>query len=101
MTAELKAHQGRRLPLSFLESYKGRMLYAAGHTYGRCTHLACQLLRKLSNAGVMVQVSIELVQASIFALELLRTSGPRMVAPWCSVPLWLKPLAQFFGSSYQ
>lgn len=31
-------------PLSILESLKGRLLYAAGHTFGRCTQLAIQLI---------------------------------------------------------
>lgn len=36
MTDQLKAKCGGRMPKSFLESYKGRLLYAAGHTYGPC-----------------------------------------------------------------
>lgn len=91
MTMELKASLGGRITRSFLESYKGRMLYAAGHTFGRCTHLACQLLRKIGSSEGTIQVSIELVQASLFALELLKTSGPRVVNRWC----WDRPVLVF------
>lgn len=91
MVSVLKSKQGSRLPRSFLESFKGRMLYAAGHTYGRCTHLACQLLHKLGSSDNGVQVSIELVQASLFALDLLKNSGPRVITPW----RWDNPVLVF------
>ena len=38
---------------------KGRLLYAAGHTHGRCTQLACQLLRKFSGHGPLVLLTVE------------------------------------------
>eukprot|EP00438_Fugacium_kawagutii_P021792 Skav200330 [mRNA] locus=scaffold2835:14560:15474:+ [translate_table: standard] len=91
MTEQLKSRVNGRIPRHFLESYKGRMLYAAGHTYGRCTQMACQLLHKLSGASGMVHVSLELVHASVFAMELLSNSGPRMVRQWC----WDSPVLVF------
>ena len=38
-----------RLPLAKLASLKGKMLYAASHTFGRMTHLAVQLLSRLES----------------------------------------------------
>lgn len=91
MTEQLKSSVEGRIHRHFLESYKGRMLYAAGHTYGRCTQMACQLLHKLSGASGMVHVTLELVQASVFAMELLSNSGPRVVRSWC----WDSPIMVF------
>ena len=48
---DLKSLLGSTAPRSKLESLKGRMLYAAGHTYGKCTQLACQLLHKVGGGG--------------------------------------------------
>eukprot|EP00438_Fugacium_kawagutii_P009401 Skav231307 [mRNA] locus=scaffold161:371835:373196:+ [translate_table: standard] len=91
MTSQVKAKLNDRMPRNFLESYKGRLLYAAGHTYGRCTQMACQLLRKLGGASGMVSITLELVHASLFALELLKSAGPREIRPWS----WASPLLVF------
>ena len=37
----------RKVPLSLIETLRGRLLYAAGHTFGRCTQLAIQLISKV------------------------------------------------------
>ena len=65
-----------------LESLKGRLLYAAGHTYGRTTQLACQLLHKFGGQGPSVTVTPELVHVVSEALYLLMEAKPRLVQSW-------------------
>ena len=71
---------------SQLESLKGRLLYAAGHTYGRCTQLACQMLHRLGGTGATIRVSPELVCAVADALVTLKSSKPRVIEPWNNLP---------------
>ena len=42
------------ISLSVIETLKGRLLYAAGHTFGRCTQLSIQLISRLARRGPMV-----------------------------------------------
>ena len=65
---ELTGLLGSSAPRSRLESLKGRLLYAAGHTYGTCTQLACQLLHKFGGNGPSVTVTAELVHSVAEAL---------------------------------
>ena len=58
---ELKKLLGSNAPRPLFESLKGRLLYAAGHTYGRCTQLACQLLHKFGGEGPSTKVSPQLI----------------------------------------
>jgi hypothetical protein len=44
------------VPMSLIETLKGRLLYAAGHTFGRCTQLAIQLVSRLARRGTMLVV---------------------------------------------
>eukprot|EP00435_Cladocopium_sp_Y103_P018620 s4516_g4.t1 len=83
---ELKENLGQSLSRSHLESLKGRLLYAAGHTYGRCTQLACQLLHRVGGQGAAVKVTPELVHAVASALENLTTAKPRRVESWTQCP---------------
>ena len=69
-----------------IESLKGRLLYAAGQTYGRCTQLACQILHRLSGMGPLVKINPELVHATSHALSLLLQSRPRVVEAWNNIP---------------
>ena len=78
----LKGRVGQKISRTSIESLKGRLLYAAGHTHGRCTQLACQLLHKFSGDGPMVTLTVELVHAVAMALEQLMTSKPREIRPW-------------------
>ncbi|CAL1135587.1 unnamed protein product [Cladocopium goreaui] len=41
----------RKVPVSLVETLRGRLLYAAGHTFGRCTQLAIQLISKAVREG--------------------------------------------------
>ena len=84
--SDLRRSLQRSVPRSQLESLKGRLLYAAGHTYGRCTQLACQLLHRVGGAGAAIKVSPELVCAVSEALATLQGARPRLVEPWSSIP---------------
>ena len=61
-------------------------LYAAGHTYGRTTQLACQLLHKFGGQGPSVTVTPELVHVVSEALSLLMEAKPRLVQSWSECP---------------
>ena len=80
--AELRKSLHTSISRTQLESIKGRLLYAAGHTFGRCTQLACQLLHRLGGAGPSIKVTPELVYAVSEALEALNSAGPRTIKPW-------------------
>ena len=83
---ELRAHLGSTASSSMLESIKGRLLYAAGHTYGRATQLACQLLHRFGGQGPSVHVTAELVHVVSEALTLLMDARPRLVQSWSDCP---------------
>ena len=83
---ELKGFLKATAPRAILESLKGRLLYAAGHTYGRTTQLACQLLHKFGGQGPSVTVTPELVHVVSEALSLLMEAKPRLVQSWSEVP---------------
>lgn len=57
---DLKKRVGQRTSRTNIESLKGRLLYAAGHTHGRCTQLACQLLHRFSGDGPMVLLTVDM-----------------------------------------
>ena len=83
---ELKKLLGSNAPRPLFESLKGRLLYAAGHTYGRCTQLACQLLHKFGGEGPSTKVSPQLIHVISHALSLLMESKPRTVESWAECP---------------
>lgn len=70
------------IPSSLVETLKGRMLYAAGHTFGRCTHLATQLISRAARKGPMILVDDQLSSALAGALASLLNSKPRVVRSW-------------------
>ena len=83
---ELTGLLGSSAPRSRLESLKGRLLYAAGHTYGKCTQLACQLLHKFGGNGPSVTVTAELVHSVAEALDSLMSAKPRLISAWSDCP---------------
>ena len=83
---ELSSKPGATVHRSRLESVKSRLLYAAGHTFGRCTQLACQLLHKFGGDGPNVTISAELIHSLADALEVLMDSGPRLIRAWIDCP---------------
>ena len=74
----------RKVPVSLVETLRGRLLYAAGHTFGRCTQLAIQLISKAAREGPLVVIDerTKNVILAALALELLQSSGPRVVNAW-------------------
>eukprot|EP00435_Cladocopium_sp_Y103_P048940 s2442_g14.t1 len=71
-----------KVPASLIETLRGRLLYAAGHTFGRCTQLAIQLISKAVREGPMVLMDEKTKGVILAALELLKSSGPRVVGAW-------------------
>ena len=69
-------------PMSLLETLRGRLLYAAGHTFGRCTQLAIQLVSKLSRCGPMVVMDATFKSVLKAAFMCLSTAKPRRVEAW-------------------
>ena len=65
-----------------LASLKGKLLFAASHTFGRCTQIATQLI----SHDVAGENLHSVRQAVAFALTLLEEAPPRKVGPWCDVP---------------
>ena len=69
-------------PMSLLETLKGRLLYAAGHTFGRCTQLAIQLVSRLARRGPLVVVDDNFKSVLRAAFYSLSTAEPRKVEAW-------------------
>ena len=82
LVEELKKQVGMKVPRNQVESLKGRLLYAAGHTHGRCTQLACQLLHKFSGEGALIELTVELIHSVVMALDQLVVAKPRDILPW-------------------
>ena len=72
----------RKVPLSLVETLRGRLLYAAGHTFGRSTQLAIQLISKAVREGPLVVIDENTKKVILSALELLQQAGPRVVNAW-------------------
>eukprot|EP00435_Cladocopium_sp_Y103_P033887 s2267_g8.t1 len=84
--SELKSMLSSTAPRAKLESLKGRLLYAAGHTYGRCTQLGCQLFHKFGGEGSSVRVTPELVHVVSETVTFLLDARPRMIQAWRDCP---------------
>ena len=56
-------------PMSQLETLKGRLLYASGHTFGKCTQLAIHLISKSVKGGKVAKVDSQLPTGSFVCLE--------------------------------
>eukprot|EP00435_Cladocopium_sp_Y103_P010164 s6141_g2.t1 len=70
------------VPISLVETLKGRLLYAAGHTFGRCTQLAIHLVSRLSRRGPLLLVSDDFKHALRGAFSALSNAKPREVRAW-------------------
>ena len=76
--------------ISSLETLKGRLLYAAGHTFGRCTQLAIQLISRVARRGPLVLPDDHLKDVIVSAMHCLVHSKPRRVEAWSGrVPILL------------
>eukprot|EP00435_Cladocopium_sp_Y103_P072170 s444_g39.t1 len=65
-----------------LQSLRGRLLYAAGHTFGKCTQVAVQALGRVAKKGTSFSIDDELLQCIHFAINTLASSEPRLVRAW-------------------
>ena len=72
--------------ISTLETLRGRLLYAAGHTFGRCTQLAIQLISRVARRGPLVLLDEQLKGVVLKALQCLIDSKPRRVEAWSGRP---------------
>lgn len=75
-----------QVPASLVETLKGRLLYAAGHSFGRCTQLAVQLVSRLSRKGPLLLVDDEFRAVLRNAFRSLSNSKPREVSAWSGRP---------------
>lgn len=66
---------------SMLQSLRGRLLYAAGNTFGRCTQVAVQALGRMARRGTSVALDEEMITSIQFAVRTLATSMPRTITP--------------------
>ena len=73
-------------PMSQLETLKGRLLYASGHTFGKCTQLAIHLISKSVKGGKVAKVDSQLRQVLLSALKTLVDACPRRVSSWTGRP---------------
>ena len=78
--------QSETVALSLLETLKGRLLYAAGHTFGRCSQLAIQLISRVARRGPLVVLDEKLRDVIKAALLCLMDAKPRHVAAWSGRP---------------
>eukprot|EP00435_Cladocopium_sp_Y103_P049658 s1454_g15.t1 len=62
-----------------LKGASGRLLYAAGHTFGRSTHLAVQAISRVAMQGRKILVSKILKEALLLAVSNLLNAGPRKI----------------------
>ena len=67
---------------STLETLKGRLLYAAGYTFGRCTQLAIQLIARVTHRGPMVLLDERAKFVLKDAFRCLVESKPRSISAW-------------------
>jgi hypothetical protein len=81
LTAD-KLELGEEVTESQLQSLRGRLLYAAGNTFGRCTQVAVQALGRIARRGTKVTLDEEMVKCVRFATETLAESLPRRIFSW-------------------
>ena len=65
-----------------LQSLRGRLLYAAGNTFGRCTQIAVQALGRVARKGTRFAIDEELLRCVTFAAKTLSQAMPRKIYAW-------------------
>ena len=69
-----------------LASLKGKLLYAAGHTFGKATQLAVQLLGRQAARIKLDQQRV--MQAVLGVVDVLAAARPRVLRPMgCELPV--------------
>ena len=69
-----------------LASFKGRLLIATNHVFGRCAQVCTQLIGQALRARDGASVFQEVAKAAKEALHMLRQSGPRQITAWGGEP---------------
>ena len=67
------------LRLEALASFKGRMLFATSHVFGRCAQICTQLIGQALKAARPEEARDRVLQAARLALQVLSEAGPRQV----------------------
>ena len=73
---------GREFTETQLQSLRGRLLYAAGNTFGRCTQVAVQAMGKVARRGNSLKMDGEMLKCIQFAVQTLSESAPRCIRAW-------------------
>ena len=74
-----------KVPLSLIETLRGRLLYAAGHTFGKCTQLAIQLISRAARSGHLVVLDDQTKRIIKAALRMLQEAGPCSARAWSGI----------------
>ena len=72
-----KLAEGAQFSESDLQSLRGRLLYAAGNTFGRCTQVAVQAWGRLARKGTSTFLDAELLKCIQFAVGTLASAQPK------------------------
>ena len=74
------------LRLDTLASFKGRMLFATSHVFGRCAQICAQPIGQALKAAKPEEARDHVLKAARLALEVLSEAGPREVLRWGEAP---------------
>eukprot|EP00439_Symbiodinium_sp_Y106_P008876 s11850_g1.t1 len=78
-----KCIESRRCDRRQLLSVKGKLLFAAGHVFGKCAQIATQLITLPGSDRPMgPETTDDLLSALQFAVDTLKMGGPRCVGAW-------------------
>ncbi|CAE7914690.1 unnamed protein product, partial [Symbiodinium necroappetens] len=69
-----------------LASFKGRLLFATNHVFGRCAQICTQLISQAQKHGIQSGTIDGIFKAAKSALDILEASGPREIARWGDGP---------------
>ena len=69
-----------------LPSLKGKLLYAAGHVFGKCARIATPLIRHYKSFGSKSADFESLCRAIRLAIGTLKEAGPRRISLWSEQP---------------
>ena len=78
--AELEV--GANFNESDLQSLRGRLLYAAGNVFGRCTQVAVQAVGQALRRGMGSLLDEEMLKCIRFATYTLSTAKPKTIRAW-------------------
>ena len=82
-----KCIESRRCDRRQLLSVKGKLLFAAGHVFGKCAQIATQLITlRGSDRPMGPETTDDLLSALQFAVDTLKMGGPRCVGAWSMQP---------------